>query len=150
MPLSKQQKGQTSNPDWSTNLTRWVHATESSWDGFQDMKVLKATKNELARLGSETHPVGPEPFIPISQGLQDKAIQDYLFSVHLKRYRNNALSDKGKVPAEAYLRKHKYSNFNTRGSEIRWITWLLTGHSPQAFFQQKANNNQVESSDFEV
>ena len=63
---------------------------------------------EFARLGSGTHPVGPEPFIPISQGVQDKAIKDYLYSVHLKTYRNSTLSDKGKFLVEAHLRKLKY------------------------------------------
>ena len=60
-----------------------------------------------------------------------------------------ALSDKGKTPLTFFLNKHRYKKINITGTHIRWLTWLLSGHSPLAYFQTVANNSKFETQDCE-
>jgi hypothetical protein len=96
--------------------------------------------DSLAREGSSTTPIGPEPFLPLTTGVITGAIKEYLFNIHLKRYNNIALSDKGKTSIKAYLIKYRYKAHKLSGKHLKWITWLLTGHSPLAYFQHKSHN----------
>ena len=59
---------------------------------------------------------------------------------HTKQYAALDYSDKGKTPLSHYLLKNKYNVPKTSGSQLRWLTWLFTGHSPLAYFQHVANN----------
>ena len=60
-----------------------------------------------------------------------------------------ALSDKGKTPLTFFLNKYRYKKINITGTHIRWLTWLLSGHSPLAYFQTVANNDKFETQDCE-
>ena len=98
------------------------------------------TADELAREGSATRPVGPEPFLPVPQNMVHRQINQYLYRIHLQQYKNLPLSDKGKIPLLATLQKYKYKTPKLTTAHRRWLTWLLTGHSPLAYFQHKAQN----------
>lgn len=98
------------------------------------------TADEMARKGSAAQPIGPEPFLPIPQSLIQKQIHDYLFRLHIKQYRNIPISDKGKIPLLTTLQRYKYRTPKLSTAHRRWLTWLLTGHSPLAYFQHRAQN----------
>ena len=83
---------------------------------------------------------GPEPFTTISEGIIKSEIRAYLHRRHLRQYKNTALSEKGKTPLTLTLSKYKYRGFRVSGTHQRWLTWLLSGHSPLAYFQYRANN----------
>ena len=99
--------------------------------------------DELARAGSLAVEQGPEPYLPLSEGVIKAAITAHIHSIHLRAYKNTALSEKGKIPLSIILKKYKYRGFKVAGKEQRWLTWLLSGHSPLAYFQYKANNFMV-------
>ncbi|KAL5247005.1 hypothetical protein ACHWQZ_G019016 [Mnemiopsis leidyi] len=98
------------------------------------------TADEMARKGSAAQPIEPEPFLPIPQSLIQKQIHDYLFRLHIKQYRNIPISDKGKIPLLTTLQRYKYRTPKLSTAHRRWLTWLLTGHSPLAYFQHRAQN----------
>ena len=68
-------------------------------------------------------------------------IRKYLFQLHLRQYNRLDLSNKGKAPLTAgILTTFKYKSKSFSGIHFRWLTWLLTGHSPIAYFQYRSNN----------
>ena len=68
-----------------------------------------------------------------------------MYELHLKQYTNLNISNKGKQPLKQWLRTNKYNLSTSSGIHLKWITWLLSGHSPLAYFQHKSG--QVESPD---
>ena len=90
-------------------------------------------------------PIGPEPFLQITEQVTDKSIKLHLHNQHLKEYRNTTFSEKGKIPLEAFLKRYKYSNLNITGKRLKWLSWLFTGHSPLAYFQHRSNNSNFDS-----
>ena len=122
------------------NILGTTHRVELRWvPGHEDVPGNERA-DELAREGSSLRPQGPEPYLPITDKVLDNGISAYLYNIHLRQYKNVSLSDKGKTPILALLRKNKYRTTNLSGTHLRWLTWLLTGHSPLAYFQHKANN----------
>ena len=107
------------------------------------------TADELARLGSSNQPTGPEPFLPLTDRAIRNAIYQHLYNLHLKQYRNLPLSPKGKVPLTIFLQQFKYKLTPMKAEHRRWLTWLLSGHSPLAYFQHKAKNTKFTSPDCE-
>ena len=109
----------------------WLTISQGSWEGSSSISI------------------GPEPFLPFPEGIINNYIKEYLFKLHLKKYQEVAISDKGKTPQTFFLNKYKYRNINISGTHIRWLTWLLSGHSPLAYFQIIANNVYFETKDYE-
>ena len=122
------------------NTLGTAHRVNLSWVPGHEGVPGNERADELANEGSKSLPIGPEPFLPITGGVLDQAIKTYLFSIHIKRYKNTALSDKGKIPVESFLHRYRYKDIKISGIRLRWLTWLLTGHSPLAYFQHVANN----------
>ena len=96
--------------------------------------------DELAREGSTVQPIGPEPFLPLPGNFIIKEIRTHLFNQHLKVYKQESISNKGKTPLLHYLINSRYNTPRLPGDHMRWITWLFTGHSPLNYFQHKVNN----------
>ncbi|KAL5263830.1 hypothetical protein ACHWQZ_G005038 [Mnemiopsis leidyi] len=96
--------------------------------------------DELARQGSSTRPVGPEPFVPLPTSFITREIHNSLTNSHLKEYNKAKLSEKGKTPLLHYLKTCGYRTISNSGTNIRWLTWLYTGHSPLNYFQHKTGN----------
>ena len=113
------------------------HRVELRWVPGHERVYGNELADELAREGSSSIPIAPEPFLPLSEGIINNHIdfEEYLFKLLLKKYNQVALSDKGKTPLTFFLNKYKYRNINISGTHIRWLTWLLSGHSPLAYFQ---------------
>ena len=126
-----------------------AHNVELRWVPGHNGVEGNELADSLAREGSSTTPIGPEPFLPRTPGVITGAIKEYLFNIHLKRYNNIALSDKGKTPIKTYLMKYRYKAHKLSGKHLKWITWLLTGHSPLAYFQHKSHNPHFETPDCE-
>ena len=82
-------------------------------------------------------PIGPEPFLPFSKNHSNTEIRNFTHSQHLGQYANKNISEKGKAPLSAYLRKYKYSFRKLRATQLKWMTWILSGHSPLFYFQHK-------------
>ena len=101
--------------------------------------------DELAREGSGTAPIGPEPFLPLPNTIIIKELRKRLKDSHLRMYRRLNISDKGKTPLTSYLTKHSYKLPRMSGTQLRWLTWVFTGHSPLAYFQSRANNTNFPS-----
>ena len=125
------------------------HKVELRWVPGHEGVYGNELADELAREGSSSTPIGPEPFLPLSEGIINTHIKDYLFNLHIKKYKQVALSDKGKTPLTFFLNKYRYKKINITGTHIRWLTWLLSGHSPLAYFQTVANNSKFETQDCE-
>ena len=93
------------------------HRVELRWVSGHDQGVYgNELPDELAREGSSSIPIGPEPFLPLSDGIINSHIEDYFFNLHLKKYNQVALSDKGKTPLTLFLNKYKYRNINISGT----------------------------------
>jgi ribonuclease HI len=91
----------------------------------------------LANQGSAIRPIGPEPYLPFSKNQSDTEIRALTFSQHIATYKQNTLSDKGKTPLLIYLTRHKYKLAKLSSIQIKWLTWVLSGHSPLYYFQHK-------------
>ena len=96
--------------------------------------------DELARQGSSERPIGPEPFVPLPSSYITKEIHNSLTRSHIKEYTKAKLSDKGKTPLPHYLKNVGYRTISNSGTNIRWLTWMYTGHSPLNYFQHKTGN----------
>ena len=125
------------------------HKVELRWVPGHEGVYGNELADELSKEGSSSTPIGPEPFLPLSEGIINTHIKEYLFNLHIKKYKQVALSDKGKTPLTFFLNKHRYKKINITGTHIRWLTWLLSGHSPLAYFQTVANNPKFETQDCE-
>ncbi len=117
-----------------------THRVELRWVPGHEGIPGNERADELARLGSSARPQGPEPYLPIAEQVLNKGIDTYLYNLHLRSYNNLSLSDKGRIPTSGFLLKYRYNYLNLSGKHFRWITWLLTGHSPLAYFQHKVKN----------
>ena len=117
-----------------------THKVELRWVPGHEGVPGNERADELAREGSSQRPQGPEPYVPITETILENGISSYLFNLHTRQYNNRSLSDKGKIPILHFLRTYRYSKTQLSGIHFRWLTWLLTGHSPLAYFQHKANN----------
>ena len=71
----------------------------------------------------------------VSKRVNDLIIKDFIYGLHLKQYNNLNISSKGKSLLSVWLRKYKYNLFPISGIHLKWLTWLLSGHSPPAYFQ---------------
>ena len=127
------------------NTLGTTHQVELRWIPGHEGVPGNERADELARHGSSIQPIGPEPFLPITEQVTDKFIKLHLHNLHLKEYRNTTFSEKGKIPLEAFLKRYKYSNLNISGKHLKWLTWLFTGHSPLAYFQHRSNNSNFDS-----
>jgi len=81
--------------------------------------------------------MGPEPHLPFSKNHSNTEISNFFFKQHLHNYSHNNLSPRGKTPLLLYLTKHKYSLPKLNTLHIKWLTWVLSGHSPLFYFQHK-------------
>ena len=86
--------------------------------------------DELAREGSGTTPIGPEPFLPLPNTIIMKELRKRLMESHLRVYRRLDISDKGKTPQTSYLIKHSYNLPRMTGTQLRRLTWVLQGTAP--------------------
>ena len=121
------------------NLLGIRHRVAVHWVPGHEQVPGNERADELARAGSDITPIGPEPFLPFTIGNSKREIRDYFLSLHLKQYKNNTLSEKGKEPLTLYLKHYRYQFNKLPGHHLRWLTWLLTGHSPLAYFQFRSN-----------
>ena len=108
-----------------------------SWvPGHQDIAGNERA-DQLANLGSNERPIGPEPFISFSDAVMENEITTHFHKQHIARYKKHTYSDKGMIPILAILVSYqsKLICHNKRG--LKQLTWLLTGHSPLRYFQNK-------------
>ena len=122
------------------NTLGLTHKVELRWVPGHEGVPGNERADELAREGSSQRPQGPEPYLPITDKVIDNGITKYLYNLHLRNYNNTSLSDKGKTPIRMFLQTFRYKGSTLSGSHFRWLTWLLTGHSPLAYFQHKVKN----------
>jgi hypothetical protein len=87
---------------------------------------LKITK--LARLGSESPFIGPEPACSISAGIAKKAVRDWTNRDHQKYWESltGLKQAKGFLHGPSVRRTKELLKLNT--NQLRWVTGLLTGH----------------------
>jgi ribonuclease HI/retron-type reverse transcriptase len=93
--------------------------------------------DELARTGSDSRPTGPEPFLPFSKNHSNSEIRNLMISQHQAQYEDNELSEKGKIPILIYFSKYKYKFSALPATHQKWLTWVLSGHSPLFYFQHR-------------
>ena len=121
----------------SLNSLGSTHQVEITWvPGHSNHKGNELADEEAGR-GSGIAPIGPEPFLPVSKRVNDNIISDFMYSLHLKSYTNLNISPKGKTPLTIWLQAHRYNPPIASGIHLKWLTWLLSGHSPLAYFQHK-------------
>ena len=122
-----------------------IHKVLLTWiPGHSNYKGNERADN-LARQGSSRAPTGPEPFLPVSKNYLWNQVTDFMYSLHLKQYKRLNISDKGKIPLYQWLSKHKYKLCTRDSIHLKWLTWLLSGHSPLGYFQHKSK--QISSPD---
>ena len=127
--------------DTITNINKLgtLHKVLILWvPGHSDHKGNERA-DELARQGSNKIPIGPEPFLPVSKTFLLNQVNDFMYSLHRNQYNKMELSSKGKIPLSLWLDNYKYNLSTTNGLHLKWLTWLLSGHSPLAYFQCKSN-----------
>ena len=127
------------------NMLGALHSVQLRWVPGHVGLQGNEQADELAREGSGTPPIGPEPFLPLPNSLILAELRKRLLDSHLRSYRRLDISDKGKTPLTSYLSKHNYNLPRLSGTHIRWLTWILTGHSPLAYFQHRTNNSNFPS-----
>ena len=96
--------------------------------------------DELARTGSASKNPVNTPHLPLEMSTITRLVKGSLFKENKLRYSTLSLSSKGKIPLAKFLDRYKYKLMFKSGEHIRWMTWLLTGHSPLAYFQNKCGN----------
>ena len=69
-----------------------------------------------------------------------KEFLNYLHSLLVSQCGRLPLSSKGNFPLTFLFKIYRYTLGNLKREHRRWITWLLTGHSPLAYFQHTAKN----------
>ena len=117
------------------NILGTTHQVELTWvPGHSNYKGNEIADEE-ARKGSSSASIGPEPFLPLSKRVNDLSMRNFMYELHLKQYNNLNISSSGKLPLNIWLRKHKYKLLSVSGTDLKWLTWLLSGHSPLAYFQ---------------
>ena len=67
------------------------HRVELRWVPGHEGVYGNELADELAREGSSSIPIGPEPFLPLPEGIINNNIKEYLFKLHLKKYNEVAL-----------------------------------------------------------
>ena len=119
----------------SLNQLGSSHHVEITWiPGHSNYKGNELA-DKLAREGSSVAPIGPEPFMAVSKRVNDSLIKDFMYGLHIKQYNNLNISSKGKSLLSIWLRNHRYKLIPISGIHLKWLTWLLSGHSPLAYFQ---------------
>ena len=113
------------------------HSVTIHWvPGHSDIPGNEAA-DKLARRGSATMPIGPEPFLPFSKNHSNTEIRNLTHRQHLGQYAKQDISEKGKVPLSAYLSRYRYTFRKLGVTHLKWLTWILSGHSPLFYFQHK-------------
>ena len=100
--------------------------------------------DELAREGSSTRPIGPEPFLPFPDAAVNNEINTYFHKKHISRYKKHTYSEKGMIPLLAMLETYKYKLMCQSKHELKQLTWLYSGHSPLRYFQFKIGRESTE------
>ena len=114
-----------------------LHKVTLFWVPGHTNVVGNDRADELARLGSDTKPIGPEPCLPFSRNHSNTEIREVTLSNHLIQYKKQDISEKGKIPLTDYLKLHRYKSLNFQAIHIKWLTWTFSGHSPLFYFQHK-------------
>ena len=93
--------------------------------------------DQLAREGSSNHPIGPEPFLPLSGATVSSAIKSYFAEKQLSSWESNdVVSRKCHAPILAILEsKPKGLKPLPDTATLREYTHLMTGHSYLNYFQ---------------
>ena len=122
------------------NILGSSHTVHLCWVPGHEGVAGNERADELAREGSANAPQGPEPFIPLDYSTLKQELRNFFLRKHINQYSNLNYSDKGKIPILTYLEKYKYSLSVSSSTELRWLSWILSGHSPLAYFQFKCSN----------
>ena len=125
-----------------------LHKVTLFWVPGHTNVVGNDRADELARLGSDTKPIGPEPCLPFSRNHSNTEIREVTLSNHLIQYKKQDISEKGKIPLTAYLKLHRYKSLNLQAIHIKWLTWTFTDHSPLFYFQHKIDKANSPLCDF--
>ena len=89
-----------------TNSIHWVpNKLEIRWVPSHTGAPWNEHVDELARTGLASRPIGPEPFLPISNRAIQKRLLNYLHSLHLSQDGTLAISSKGKIHLTIHLPK---------------------------------------------
>ena len=101
--------------------------------------------DELARQGSGTRPIGPEPFLPFTTANSKTEINRYFHSKHVSEYSKKDISEKGKIPISSILNTYPKKMRQAKGQHLRQLTWLFSGHSPLNYFQYKTGGSKTQT-----
>ena len=91
----------------------------------------------LANMGSDSRPIGPEPFLMYSFSHIRGEFINRLAEIHLKEFNKTPHSDRGKTPIREYLLKYSYSLALSSRSQLSSLTRILSGHNELNYFNHK-------------
>ena len=94
----------------------------------------------LANIGSNSAPIGPEPFIALGKGHFLKQVEIWIHLLHKRRFEKSSLNQYSKSVLIPLLGDAKYLLLHKNKQSIRILTHILTGHSYLNYFQHKIRN----------